>query len=594
MPKIDIQQYHTYNKRKYFYKKAIEFYDELKIHSKGDYPVKLIDERRPGESDTIKQYRKKIFISKTQSTVTKIFNSLQKIRKSQDYLIKFTSSDVPKVISKEETPENYISYKFPKYSSLDNWFWSVAFNQYLIDANALILIMPNNWNKKENEYFQPYPLIFNSDLILDYEENNYVVLKSKEVSKYKSGNRYFDGAIYYFVDNTTIEKYSQIDSKASFKVETFVHNLGYLPIVRTHGVIYEDSIDDTLYTSRIQSIVASLNEAAREYSDLQAEIVQHIHSTMWAINGKECLICKGTGILPKQDGGIYTCDECKGRGFFPFNPFEHISIKQQGPGESAPPTPPAGYLSKPIEIADLQSKRVNDHLYYALSSINMEFLASVPLSQSGVAKEIDRAELNNFVYSIAEDCIRILDELIKCVIDYRYGGIVPDNTLRGKLLPYIQVPEKYDIIPDNYLVDEIEKLRNSKVSPVIINAAEIEYASKKFNTNKKIKEKLEDIYNLDPLSGMPNDEILTASSNGVINKKTYIIHSNIREFVDYLHENDPQFYSLPLLVKKEQLELLADEWINDNKPKPMTSISTNNLITNTDANTQDQGSTQTN
>jgi len=59
MPKIDIQQYHTYNKRKYFYKKAIEFYDELKIHSKGDYPVKLIDERRPGESDTIKQYRKK-------------------------------------------------------------------------------------------------------------------------------------------------------------------------------------------------------------------------------------------------------------------------------------------------------------------------------------------------------------------------------------------------------------------------------------------------------------------------------------------------------------------------------------------------------
>lgn len=572
MPKIDIQQYHTYNKKKDFYKKSVQFYEDLKIHVKGEYPTKLIDERRPGESDTIKQYRKKIFISKTQSTVTKIFNSLQKIRKSQDYLIKFTSSDVPKVIAKEETPENYLSFKFPKYESLDNWFWSVAFSQYLMDANSIVLITPMNWQKKDNEYLKPYPIIFNSDLILDFEHDKFVVLKSKEVSKYKSGNRTFDGSIYYHIDDTVVEKYTQVDAKGSFKVETFVHNLGYLPIVRMHGVIYEDAVNDTLYISRIQSIVPSLNEATREYSDLQAEVVQHIHSTMWAINGKECVICKGTGVLPKQDGGIYSCDDCKGRGFFPFNPFEHITIKPSGPGESAPPTPPAGYLSKPIDIATLQNNRVHDHLYHALSSINMEFLASVPLSQSGVAKEIDRAELNNFVYSIAEDCIRILDGINKCVIDYRYGGIIQDVTTREKLLPYIQVPEKYDIIPDNYLVDEIEKLRNSKVSPVIINAAEIEYASKKFNTNKKIKEKLEDIYTLDPLAGMNNDEILTGSSNGVISRKTYIIHANIREFIDYLHENDKTFYSLPLLDKKEQLEQLAEEWIAENKPKAMTDI----------------------
>ena len=593
MPKIDIQQYHTYNKRKDYYKKAVDFYNDLRIHVKGEYPDKLIDERRPGESDTIKKYRKKIFISKTQSTVTKIFNSLQKIRKSRDYLIKFNAQDVPKIIATDETPENYLSYNFPKYESLDNWFWSVAFSQYLTDANSLVLTIPMNWKVKDNEYIKPYPLIYNSDQILDYEYDNFVVLKSKELSKYKSGNRTFDGSIYYYVDKLVLEKYTQVDAKGSFKVDTYNHNLGYLPVTRMNGVIYEDNTNDTLYISRIQSIVSSLNEAAREYSDLQAEIVQHIHSTMWAINGKECLICKGTGIIPKQDGGIYSCDECKGRGFFPFNPFEHISIKQQGPGETAPPTPPAGYLSKPIDIAELQNKRVHDHLYHALSSINMEFLASVPLSQSGVAKEIDRAELNNFVYSIAEDCIRILDSLCKTIIDYRYGGIISNKVDRDKLLPYIQVPEKYDIIPDNYLVEEIEKLRNSKVSPVIINAAEVEYASKKFNTNKKIKEKLEDIYQLDPLSGMANDEILTASSNGVISKKTYIIHSNIREFIDYLYEDDERFYSLPLLDKKEKLEELADEWINENRPKTISSIDSSSITNNNNnGDSQDKTSTQ--
>jgi hypothetical protein len=564
---IDISQYHIGGKRHQFYAETVKQYQSIKTHALGEFPKELISERRPGESETIKKYREKIYVPKTQAAVSKIFNSLQKIRKSQDYTISFDETVVPPMVISEERPSYYLTDEFPKYRSLDNWFWSVAFNQYLMDANAIIMVAPLNVVRESNEYFKPYPMLFNSPQVMDYVHNELAVLKSIEESTYRSGNRNYKGAVYYSVDRESIVKYEQINAKGDFSATEFFHGLGYVPCVKTFGVITRDGIDDALYTSRISPIVPSLNEAAREWSDLQAEVVQHIHSTMWAIQGKECNACQGTGVLPKAGSSPIECRDCNGKGFFPFNPYEHITVKQASLGDPSTPIPPAGYLTKPIDIAKLQDQRVHDHIYHALAALNMEFLAAVPLSQSGTAKEVDRAELNNFVYSIAEDCVRIEDEIARIIVDYRYGGILTDEEEREKLRPMITVPEKFDILPEGYLVDEIAKLRNSKVSPLIINAAELEYAKKKFNTNKKIKERLENIYELDPLAGMNIEEILVAVSNNAISKKSYIIHSNIREFVDMAIEDVPEFYTLTMMDKKQVISAIADAWILESRPR---------------------------
>lgn len=569
---IDISQYHQGGKRHQFYQASIKQFNDIKTHALGEYPRELISERRPGESDTIKQYREKIYIPKTQAAVSKVFNSLQKIRKSTDYVIQFNESAVPAIVSSEETPSKYIMDEFPKYTSLDNWFWSVAFNQYLMDANALILVMPLNVEKQDNEYYMPYPVLFNSPQVLDHEYGQYAILLSNEKSTYRSGNRNYSGAVYYSVDNESIVRYDQINAKGDFSATEFLHGLGYLPIVQTNGIILKDSANNMLYASRIHSIVPSLNEAAREWSDLQAEVVQHIHSTMWAIQGKECRTCAGTGVIPKAGTAPIQCSECHGKGFFPFNPYEHITVKPSTLGEANTPIPPAGYLTKPIDIAKLQDARVHDHIYHALASLNMEFLASVPLSQSGVAKEVDRAELNNFVYSISEDCIRILDDLSEIIIDYRYLGIIPDYETREMLRPMITVPEKYDMIPESYLVNEIKALRDSKVSPLIVNAAELEYANKKFNTNTTIKSKLQDIYQLDPLAGTSMEEIMVAYANQAITKKTFIIHSNISEFVDLAREMTPEFTNYTYMEKKSIISKIADEWIANNQPRTIANI----------------------
>lgn len=572
MPIIDIYPYFKENKRHQFYPETVKQFNDIRIHALGEMPRELITQRRPGESETIKQYREKIYIPKTQATVSKVFNSLQKIRKSTDYVWQWDETVVPPIIAQNEKPSYYLMYDFPRYTSLDNWFWSVCFNQYLMDAGAMVLVTPLNETKADNEYWKPFPTIFNSPAVLDYVPDQYAVFKSAEKSSYKSGNRTYQGEVFISVDTVSYVKYEQIDAKGSFRATEYIHNLGELPVVRLNGMILKDGIGDALYTSRIHSMVPSLNEAAREYSDHQSEIVQHIHSTIWYINGKECNTCHGSGLIPKANANPVQCDDCNGKGMYPFNPYEHIALKMPTMGESAPPTPPAGYLTKPIDIAKLQDQRISDHLYNALASLNMEFLATVPLSQSGTAKEVDRAELNNFVYSIAEDCVRILDEIAEYCIYYRYSGLVQDESILEAMEPMITVPEKYDLIPESYMVDEISKLRTAKVSPVIVNAAELEYATKKFNTNNKIRLRLQDIYELDPLAGMATEDIMVGLSNGAINKKTYVIHCNIREFVDQAHETIEGFANFTMLDKKAVINGYADQWITANSVRTVSQI----------------------
>jgi hypothetical protein len=198
--------------------------------------------------------------------------------------------------------------------------------------------------------------------------------------------------------------------------------LGYMPIRWTYGQNVEMNAYTMLNESRISSIVPKLNEAIREYSDLQAEIVMHIHSTMWSMQPQQCKTCRGIGNVPRENSAPVQCPACSGLGLAPLNPFEHLVLAPPRPGEPSIPTPPMGYVQKDTEIARLQQERIQQMIYDALSSINMEFLAEVPLSQSGTAKQVDREELNSFVHSIAEDVVRIMDGVSYDCCAWRYSG----------------------------------------------------------------------------------------------------------------------------------------------------------------------------
>ena len=531
------------------YEDAVEMYEELEIHADGEYPGELIDQRRPAESDEIKHYRKKIFVPITKPVFTKVYNSLMKIRKSQDWMISFPN-ELPAVIAEDESPEKYIMYKMPRNGSITNWMFGVCFKQYLIDANAAVLTLPTNWEKQDNQYYEPYPMIFNSEDVLDYKEGLYYLLKEHDEDK-------------YWMIQPDIIQIFEVKDYAVREVFQMPNTLGYIPVRHLYGMIIENYKDRALYESRISGIVPKMNEALREYSDLQAEIVQHIHSTMWSMQPQQCGRCKGLGEIPKENSAPIKCPSCSGKGLLPLNPFEHLVLPAPRAGEPAIPTPPIGYVQKQTDIAKLQEERIRQHIYDALSAINMEYLADTPLSQSGVAKQVDREELYSFVHSIAEDIVRIMDEIIYDICAWRYSGVTSD--IRA-LLPYIPVPERFDMLSGKVLVDELTSMVNAKVDPAIINAAQIELAGKKFN-DSEVKDLVVLKLKLDPFAGVPEENISLQRTFNAVRQNDLVIHSNINQFVTRALEEVNDFANLSYNEQMNWMNRYAEELM---KPRVIT------------------------
>ena len=139
-----------------------------------------------------------------------------------------------------------------------------------------------------------------------------------------------------------------------------------------------------LSESRIAGMIPSLDEAAREYSDLQAEILQHIHSEKYIFANSDCPVCNGLGkefVTTTDADGNETpvekvCHHCHGRGTVTnVSPYGEYIINAAKFGEQNLPTPPIGYVQKNTDIAKFEDEHVRQHIYDALAAINMEFLA---------------------------------------------------------------------------------------------------------------------------------------------------------------------------------------------------------------------------
>ena len=546
------------------------FYYKLKMHFDGEYPATLIEERRPAESLTVKEYRKKIFIPITEGPCGKISTSLSKIRKSPDWNIRYNTASIPASIKENERPQKYFESNYPVYKSFTNWIFSALLKNVLIDVNAVVMVMPNNIGSEENVYYKPVPTIFNCDKVIDFRHDQYAVLLSDELVSYKSGDRTFnDGQVVYVCTDTYIQKWNQSGPKKAMTMDyEFFHELGYMPVFKIKGDYYSNEDNKVVYKSKIYPIVHRFNEAVREYSDLQAEVVQHIHSEKWIYATQACSTCNGTGKV-KQSDKIVNCTNTRcSNGRVANNPYETMVVTPPSSleGQAAIPTPPAGYIQKQVEIVTIQDKRVQDHIYYGLSSINMEFLAETPLNQSGTAKEVDKDELNNFVNSIAEQLVSVADEIAITTMKYRYGKLITDENVLLAITPIIAVPERFDLLNTSYILSEIKGAKDAGISPYTFNALQIDYANKKFSHDKDIAKKLEAIITLDPLSGYSQDEKLSMLQNNGISDLDYVISSNIAWFIEMCINEDDKFLTLPIKDKIAAIKKLAEDKIKEISP----------------------------
>lgn len=542
---------------------AVAFAKSLRVHADGTFPKDLIETARPHESEAVKEYRQKIWKSKTKPVLNKVFNSLSKIRRSRDWSIQYPQTNTPR-IPEDETLYAYCEEQYPYFTSITNWAFQVLLREYLIDPNAVLLVLPIEIPSDETQIIRPYGMVMNSEWVIDYRHDDYVVIENPLGCTFVENGQTKTGRSFYCATTLDFYIYNQVSSMPKFKkVFEFNHQMNTLPAYKLGAVLIRVAENDFLYESRIASMLPELDEAAREYSDLQAAKVMNIYPERWEITNKDCPDCNGTGKIRLTATALpVPCSTCGGSGDKANSPFSKLVVRHTALDAAAGgslPIPPAGYVEKDVDVVKVQDDGIKAHLYDALAAVNMEFLASVPLSTSGISKEVDRDETNNFVNSIAEDIVRILDWLYYITAKYRYSVQYPNDEDIIAMCPQIQVPEHFDIFSTKFIEEEIKSAKENKMNPVLINSMEISYASKRFSTEDDIKNVLMLILQLDPLANVSEDDKNSRLQNNGITQEDYIISCNIKKFVLRALAEDAKFAEKPLADQQETMLKYAQE-----------------------------------
>lgn len=569
-----LKEYFFNSRRNMYYHECIEKYEEFLTHSDGKYPEKIIERQRPNEPQIVKDFRKEIWQPITKPPFTRVLSSLNKVRRSSDWVVKYPQDEEKKFarINDKETLQEYCEVKFPFFESLTNWVFSVLIKQYLIDPNAVVLVMPIEMAVDTNEYLRPYPFIFNCCEVFDFVEGKYAILNIKEGSQTYEG-----GKAFYFINTVTIQRWEQVTAKNFNITFEHVHNLDMLPAFKPGGIIKKSDGYNFFYESRIAGILPNLNESVAEYTDLQAGKRLHIYPERWEYTQHECNSCKGRGVVanPRYNGTTITqpnipCGSCEGMGYVS-GPYSKMLLKPTQAGMQPLPMPPAGFIEKDVEIIKIMDESWRRHIYDALAAINFQFLDQTPLNQSGTAKEVDKEELNNTVHGVAEDLVKIMDKIYLITARYRYKTQYSFEDI-ALMLPSVPVPDHFDLLSSQFMQEEVSKAKASKLNPLIVSAMEVEYAGKRFINEPEVKERVELILKLDPLPNVNEDEKMSMLSNKGVTKLNYIISCNIQAFIQRALFENEDFEEWDLNEQKEELEKYAQEQVDADKKEAEESM----------------------
>ncbi len=559
-----IKKYHQEkNRRHTFYADTVEMYQNLDIHFNGKYPTKLIEDRRPNESAEIKDYRIKLFKPITKGVTSAVYNALMKIYRSDEWGIRFDKSKVPSIIIEEETPNDYINEHLPYFGNLSAWGFNVLLPRMMYDPNAWVLTAPINPFKQDNEYFKPIPIIYSCEQVIDYELNEWVLLRSEEKSRYTYSGTIVEGAVYLLVDRMNITKYEQRNNSDGFiEAEVFPHNFGYVPCHPIGNLIEKNTVEAILFKSRIESMLPYLDEALREYNDLQAVVVQHSNPKFWMYEAQDCAKCRGVGTVKNSEGVSIKCATCGGRGSAPVNPFDITVVRPSTGDQQDTPTPPMGYVTLDQAFIETQDKRIANHVYSALSTINMQYLANTPLTQSGVAKEIDKDELKNFYFSYGEDIVRVLDLVTWDILNYRYGQM---NVDLEELRPFIPVPTKLNTVTNGIIMEELKGMKSAGLNSEIVKSGYLALIENQYSNEPEQKMVLMEKINMDFLAGLSDDSINLSMQMNTVDRLDVVIHYNIGFLIDQAIALDKKYFDKPEIERYDILRGLAEKKVPQEK-----------------------------
>ena len=568
-------------------------------HSYGGRLVeRLLNVRQPSEPEHIFNYRINNFRNVTKAYFDKVFSILSKIRHAKEFVINYPSELDDPLSKIDDSLETYCSKNFPETDDIENWLFSDGLYALLTEPNGVIGVIPETL-AVEGEFLRPKPVIYEAKRLAWTNGKEYLLytgdFKWGKVSDYYSNpglsnfanNRQAsqydwhwvpdpkDGVMQfiYYGENEIYSVYS--DMRIQLLIE---HNFGETPAFIIGGI--KEEINGKRFRSIIDGAVDWWDEVVVMESDLQGAIKQHVYPEKAVFVQDVCKECFGTKTITLKDGSQDICHSCGGTGMDIHSVYATHYVRPQNSheiGQSSIPFPPVAYVNKDLGSVNELRIQIERAVKAAYSALNMEFLTMTPLEQSGIAKAYDRQEMNSFIAKVAEHLIKkILNPVFWYILLYRYKWN-PEGSNEGmtvsvlnSLMPLVNIPTFFDIIPPDYIATELQMQRASGMSQNIIAATESEYQVKRFVGNQEARRRYELVRLADPLPAYSLSEKETIRMSGGCTLEDYVLSVNLERYITQAEFEDSQFWDesvtyydrikrLREMVKKEMNTIRKDQ-----------------------------------
>ncbi len=538
-----------------FYEESKEIHRQLKFHSTGKWDDKYIGFDRPGEPEECKQLRIDIWESPTKDAWAKILNVCGRIRLAEDWAIIFPENNKPGYKEYKE----YCTTSYPYDDSLENYYFTVIFPRKLDSPNDLVVVEPVSTEIKSNEFFMPWANIYETEKVLIGVEGVWYFLHEGTI-QLEDG----EGYVFKYVDKKVIIIYTQIGKRDnwSFEVNEIVHNFNYVPAFRLGGVPKKTTISGRLYESPLSPCCSSFNEACRRASDVQVNYIRHMNPDRWEIQDTDCPTCDGKGTEYKDIGNSkrkVVCRSCKGSGMAPSSPFrtKYYRASSGDMEKISNPIPPMGYVTRDTKVIELQESYVEKKIQKAYGSINMEYLSTIPLAESGIAKGYDRQDSNSFMYRLIQDVVdNNLIPLYYFTAKWMLYKMYPESVIM-EMIPKINKPKKLDFLNSDLIAMRAQQATSSGFSQLVLLPMQLTYAKIELGEDSVEYKRLKAINTHDPFAAKTQDEKLAITQN--VRKRDIILSDNIYSFIVRAEKEDDKFYDKNYFEQQDVLYKYVEE-----------------------------------
>jgi hypothetical protein len=540
-----------------YYDFTVQHQIDMGVHVEGEKPAHLLDIHRPNETPEIKQYRLDIWQAVTMGLSEKIINTVNRIFNNRFY--KITYGKVPGTIKKEESLASYTEEFFPAYRSIIHFIKETFTRKCFADPNSVMVIMPTEFIIDDTERLEPVPVIYRAEQVVDFSEDEYYVIHA-------------DKNIIKIIDRDSITVYERDPepdpNKDLWTIKFSVaHNIGKPPAFRLGGTI-KGLKEPYWFFSFIGGVLPHWNRVVTLSSDLDANYINHLYMERWEY-AVECEKCHGSGFFDQQMSELgetfkAECKACKGSGSVTRGPYGIYQVRHDAINPDREiPTPPAAYITKPTDIVGIIENRIEVEKANGMSSVNMEVLNDTPAAESGIAKAIDRQDLDTFLMRYSMHIFNyVLPQMYEFISWWRYGETLSNNPAEiAKLQPVIHAMKEMDftVLSLKYLTDEYKDASTSKVSSNYLRQLEEDIMNTRFADKEQERVRNLLIVRLQPFPGVGTDGLSKIAALPGHQAWEIYKSSHTEELVQKAIEAHPDFLKKDFGEQRDIIDAMAQE-----------------------------------